>query len=257
VQYSGSNPVPITATSIPVTKSGTWAIDNPVAQGDAATALRVILAGNSDASVVVNSGTITTVTTLTGITNTVSVGIVDSGGDQYSGSNPLPVTLANTGSTQNVNFVGGGNDSVFTYQARTTNPTAVADGADVRPKADKLGRLLSRPIQVRELIATAYATVTTGIETTLATAAAGGFLDCIMLTATNASSAAVQVDIRAVSGGNIVHTMYIPATTGPVGWVPTVPWPQDATGNAWTFKNPGTDQSNTSIYVSALFSTEV
>ena len=39
--------------------------------------------------------------------------------------------------------------------ARTTNPTAVADGADVSASFDKVGRQLVWPFQVRDLIATA------------------------------------------------------------------------------------------------------
>lgn len=112
VAYSGSNPVPTSAT-----QSGTWnigtvttvtgvtnslavvALDRdgnplttgPVDNGDSATALRVVVAGNSAASVVVNSGTITTVTAVTSITNSVASAIVDSSGVQYSTSNPVPI----------------------------------------------------------------------------------------------------------------------------------------------------------------------
>lgn len=321
VAYSGSNPLPTTAS-----------ISLPFGPGDGATATRFIQAGDTVSSVVVNSGTITTVTTLTGITNSVAALIVDSGGIgysgsnpfptnntqwggtavptglnetnagvvrvvqmtdssasvsatqvgtwniatltsitnsvssaltdsggvQYSGTNPVPVTLANTGSTLNVNMVGGGNDSAFTFMARTTLPTAVADGADVRPKADKLGRLLTRPIQVRELISTAYATLSTQAETTVLAATAGFFQDLIMVTATNASAAAWKVDFRAVTGGNIIHTMNVPAGTGPIGWAPPTPWPQDATGNNWTATiSSGSDVSNANLFISGLFTKEL
>lgn len=264
-----------------VSSTSITSIVGPIAQGDSASALRVVIAGDVASSVVVNSGTITTVTSVTNsiaaatidssgvqysgsnpfpytlVTNataTMNVALTDSGGVQYSGSNPVPVTLV-TSVTQNTNLVGGGNDSIFTYMARTTNPTAVADGADVRPKADKLGRPVMRPIQVRDLIATAYVSVSTGTETTLLTAGAATFLDLIMITATNNSSAATQLDIRNTSAGNIVHTMYLPASTGPIGFTPPVPWPQDATGNAWTIDLP--DITGTTVYVSALFSKEI
>ena len=141
--------------------------------------------------------------------------------------------------------------------ARQTNPTAASDAASNFATSDDLGRTLVRPIQVRDLILTAYGSSTTGIETTLITASAGTYADCIMLTATNASSAAVQVDIRNTAAGNIVHTFYLPATTGPVGWSPSVPWPQDATGNAWTWDVAGSDVSGTSVYISGLFSREI
>lgn len=225
----------------------------PIGNGDEATALRVVLAGNSASSVIVNSGTITTVTTLTGITNTIAVANIDSSGVQYSGQNPMPVTLANTGSTQNVT-VAGVTDSAFVYQARTTNPTAVSDGADVRPKADKLGRQITRPIHARDLIATAYVTLSTGTEATLLAAAAGQYIDLISIIAANTSTVAQQLDIRATTAGNIVQTLWIPANAT-AGWTPPVPWPQDSTGNTWTVDMA--DYTNSNILISALFSKEI
>lgn len=266
-------------------------VNNPVNQGDAATALRVVVAGNSDLSTVVNSGTLTGITNaietrqvsgtidsvnvltmpavvVTSITNSIAAMVVDSTGVAYSGSNPVPVDLATalssgvdsintlqlSGAIDSV-FMTGAADSFCVYEATTTNPTAKADGADVRPMADKLGRQVFRSIHVRDLITTAYVALSNGTETTLTTAAAGTFRDLVMITATNNSSAATQLDIRATSGGNVVHTMYLPATTGPVGFSPTTPWPQDSTGNAWTIDMP--DQTGTTVYVSALFSTEI
>src|SRR3990167_157135 len=74
--------------------------------------------------------------------------------------------------------------------ARTTNPTAVSDGDNQRISTDDLGRTLTRPIQVRDLIASAYVTITTGIETTLLSATAGAMYDLIYIMAANASGAA-------------------------------------------------------------------
>lgn len=139
--------------------------------------------------------------------------------------------------------------------AMTTLPTAVANGSSQFQKSDKLGREINRPINARDLISTAYTTTTTGVETTLATAGAGQFFDLISVLIANTSTVAVQVDIRAVSGGNIVQTIEVPASASS-GWTPPVPWPQDATGNLWTIKNPGTDVSGTTLAVSALFSIE-
>ncbi len=243
VQYSGSNPLPVTVISDPAlsdvtdtigTQQVSGAVDSvfvvgPINQGDAATALRVVIAGNSDSSTVVNSGT------LTSITNTITT-------NQLSGA------------IDSV-FVTGAADSFFTYEARTTNPTAKSDGADIRPKTDKLGRTITRPVQVRDLIKTAYVSLTNGTETTLLAGTAATFNDLIMITATNNSTAATQLDIRCTTAGNIVHTMYLPASTGPVGWSPQVPWPQDATGNNWTIDM--SDQTGTTVYVSALFSSEI
>lgn len=152
-------------------------------------------------------------------------------------------------------YVTGFVDSAVVFQARTTNPTAKSDGADVRPSADKLGRTITRPIQMRDLTKTAYVALANGTETALITASAGTYNDLVMITATNNSTVATQLDIRATTAGNIIHTMYLPASTGPVGFVPAIPWPQDSTGNSWTVDMP--DQTGTTVYVSALFSQEL
>lgn len=251
VQYSGSNPIPVYLASgtgastavVVLDRDGNPQTQSAIAQGDAASALRVVIAGNTDASVVVNSGTITTVTTVTNITNSIAALNVDSSGVGYSGSNPFPVAL-----------VGGGLDSMFVHIARTTNPTAVSDGADIRPSTDKLGRQLIRPINARELIATAYVTLSTGTEATLLTATAGQYIDLISIIAANTSSVAQQLDIRATTAGNIVQTLYIPANAT-AGWAPTAPWPQDSTGNSWTVDMA--DFTNSNILISALFSKEI
>jgi hypothetical protein len=85
VGYSGSNPLPITGNI--TTSSG------PVGQGDEATAARVVIAGNSAASVSATQVGTWNITTLTGITNSVASAIIDSSGVQYSTSNPFPVVI--------------------------------------------------------------------------------------------------------------------------------------------------------------------
>ena len=245
VGYSGSNPLPVTGSvtvSGSITSTGAYLLN-----GDGTYRDSMPITG-----------------TITGITNTIAVLNIDSGGVGYSGSNPLPVTLISGALTSTIavgsvvaDAIDDGSAPVQSGGiARQTNPTAVSDNDVVKSTHDDLGRQITR-MQVRDLVQTAYATSSTGIETTLLTATAGTFSDCIMLTATNASTSAVQVDIRNTSGGNIVHTFYIPATTGPVGWTPPVPWPMDATGNSWTFDVAGSDVSGTSVYVSGLFTKEV
>lgn len=135
-----------------------------------------------------------------------------------------------------------------------TNPTAVADGDIVRAVRDDIGRTITRPIHVRDLINTAYVSVTNGTETTLLAAVVGSYLDCISLMCSNNSDAAVSVDVRAVTAGSIVHTIRIPANAT-AGWVPSVPWPQDATGNNWTVDGP--DETGRTLTFSALFSREI
>jgi hypothetical protein len=233
----------------------------PIAQGDSATALRVVVAGNSDASVVVNSGTITS------ITNTVPIVQVSGNSDSvnvlaFNGNTPatgLNETNAGvlrvvqmTDSISSVNVVSNSGTTAAVY-TRQANPTAVV--SDYVPfAADDLGRQLIRPIQVRDLIKTAYVSVTNGTETTLLAGVAGAFLDCISIMCSNNSDAAVSVDIRAVTAGNVLHTIRIPANAT-AGWVPQVPWPQDATGNNWTVDGP--DETGRTLTFSALFSQEI
>lgn len=224
-------------------------------------ALRTVQATDSVSSVIVNSGTINTVTTVTGVTNTVNVRL-DSTDGVYTIANPFPVTIASGALTSTIAVGDTLHDTADIGAApikvggvaMTTNPTAVADGDRVNFRGDDLGRQLTR-LQARDLVLTAYVSITSGTETTLLAAVAGSYLDLIMITATNNSTAATQLDVRAVTTGNIIHTMYLPAQTGPVGWTPPVPWPQDATGNNWTIDMP--DQTGTTVYVSALFSKEV
>ncbi len=151
-------------------------------------------------------------------------------------------------------FVTGAHDSMLTYEARTTNPTAKTDGADVRPKTDDLGRTLTRPMQVRDLTRTAYATLTTGTETTLRTATSGTFFDLIYILGTNNSDFAVTVDIRAETGAGIVTSIRIPAN-GTAGVALPVPIPQNTASATWTVDLP--DITGTTVTISALFTEEI
>lgn len=201
-------------------------------------------------------------TTITGITNTVATANVDSSGVQYSGSNPMPTYLVAGSGNSTVTVGDLAADAADTGSApvkiggiaRQANPTAVAAGDRVSATFDDLGRQVMRPMQVRDLILTAYVSVTNGTETTLRAAVAGSKLDLIFLKASNNSDAAVSVDIRAVTAGNIVDTLHIPAN-GTAGYTLPVPWPQDETGNNWTVDGP--DETGRTLTFSALFSQEI
>lgn len=215
-----------------------------------------------------------TVTTVTGVTNSISASLIDSSGVQYSGSNPVPISDAGGSLTidGSVSVSGSISSTVVTGTtvsdvaddgsapvkvggiARTANPTAVSGGDTISASYDKIGRQLIRPHQVRDLISTARATLANGSETTLISGVAGTYLDCIAIMASNNSTVAVTLDVRAVTGGNIVQTIEIPANST-AGWAPPVPWPQDATGNNWTIDMG--DITGTTISVSALFSKEI
>ena len=136
--------------------------------------------------------------------------------------------------------------------ARQANPGAVAAGDRVSATFDDLGRQVITPYQVRDLITTAYVTTSTGIETTLAAAVAGAYLDLVQIIAANTSGAAVDVDFRAVTAGNVVFSLTIPADSTS-GFIPVIPYPQGDTGNNWTVDVAGSDVSNTTVNFTAVF----
>src|SRR3990167_7676002 len=218
VQYSGSNPLPVTGT-----------------------------------------------VAVSGVTASVQATIIDSTGVGYSGSNPIPITgsVSLSGALSSAVAVGPtpadtADDGNAPIQiggiARQNNPTAVAANDVVKATFDDVGRQLIRPVQVRDLIATAYVSLTNGTETTLLAGVAGSYLDLIYVMGANNSDVAVSVDIRAVTAGNIQTTIRIPAN-GTAGVSLPVPIPQDETGNNWTADLP--DITGTTITLSALFSKEI
>lgn len=142
-------------------------------------------------------------------------------------------------------------------RARQTNPTAVFDTERVEAMYDDVGRQLMWPVQVRDLLTTAYASTATLAEVTLATAVAGAFLDLIQITAANKTGAAVTLDLRDVTTGNVVTTLNIAANASEtISFSP--PLPQGNIGNNWTIQNAGSgDISNTVVSVTALFARNV
>jgi hypothetical protein len=120
-------------------------------------------------------------------------------------------------------------------QARTTNPTAVADADRVNAIFDKVGRIITAPCQARQLVTSATITLTNGTETTLlAAGGAGVFHDMTMLTITNTSSTAVRVDIRDDTAGTVILSMYVAASGGGAVIPFTVPLSQTASNKNWT-----------------------
>ena len=181
---------------------------------------------------------------------------------QVSGSSwsvSLSTALSDVTDTIGTQQVSGAIDSTqVKLIARQTNPTAASDAASTFASSDDLGRQLVRPIQARDLIATAYATFATGTEATLLAGTAGAYNDLIYVLAANNSTAALGIDIRPSTAGSIVMHLEIPAN-GVVGVSTPVPIPQqatgDGTGGSWTVDLP--DITGTTVSVSALFSREI
>lgn len=193
---------------------------------------------------------------------TTAANISDSSGVGYSGSNPFPVTIVTDQAASTIAVGDLASDVVDTGSApvkiggiaRTANPTPVAAGDRVSATFDKIGRQVVNITQVRELLATAYVSLSNGTEATFLAGATGVFNDLIYIMGANTSDAAVQIDFRGVTAGNVMFTLQIPAQAT-AGVAPPVAIPQDATGNNWTADMP--DITGTTVYLSGLFSKEV
>lgn len=257
VQYSTANPLPIDDAGGSITVDGTVGVSGVTASIQA-TLIDSSGVGYSGSNPVPITGTVV----VSSITATTASNIVDSSGVGYSGSNPLPITVVSGALTSTISVGAVVSDAVDDGSApiktggiaRTANPTAVAGGDIISASYDDLGRQLVRPVQVRDLLATAYATLTNGTETTLLAGATGVFHDLVYLMGSNVSDVATTVDIRAVTAGNVIMSLRIPAN-GTAGLSLPLPIPQDATGNNWT-ADMG-DITGTTVYVSGLFSKEV
>lgn len=247
---------------------------NPVSQGDAATALRVVVAGNSDVSVTATQ-TGTWTVTVANSNNTTATNIVDSTGVVFSGSNPLPITgnVNVNGSLNSVISEGpllhdavddGSKPLKVGGVAITANPTAVAGGDVVRFVGDKIGRQIVVPYQVRDLIKTAYVSISNGTETTLLAGVAGVFFDLISLSASTTSTFGVStlvppyVDIRCTRGSGVVASLPIgglsATNTGAARLntlVMSAPIPQDEADSSWTVDM--NDITGTTVNIQALF----
>lgn len=184
--------------------------------------------------------------TSTGLLKTV---LVDSDGNIQTETTSAGDVAADSPDSGNPVKIGG--------VARQTNPTAVSDGDRVSASFDDLGRQVNTPIQVRDLIATAYATVSNVTETSLLAAGASGvFHDLIFVKFSNQSSAAINVALRSSTAGTIVDTFSIPANST-VGYAPPRPMKANESASSWTIQNTASDDSTTTITASGLFSKEI
>jgi len=145
--------------------------------------------------------------------------------------------------------------------ARSSNPTASSAGAPVQPFYDDVGRQITVPYQMRDLVATARVTLTGGsggnTETALRVSSSGEFSDLYQLTAVNTSTAAltagsVQLDIREQTGGGITYSVMIPNDDSkPLLFNP--PLPQSVATDTWTVQTPSDISAGTNIVISATF----
>lgn len=117
---------------------------------------------------------------------------------------------------------------------------------------DDVGRQVQRPYQVRDLIATAYVSLTTGTKTVLRAGISGAFLDLCQVSCYNNSDAATTVTIADES--TTIRTIPVPANNVThVNY--QIPLKQSATGVAWYVDLP--DITGTTVEVVAEFIQEV
>lgn len=133
-------------------------------------------------------------------------------------------------------------------QARTTNPTAVDDGDRVNLISDDVGRQVMAPYQVRDLVNTAYVSLTGGTKTSLIAGVTSVFLDLIQISMSNNSGAATTLTLTDES--TTIQSFVLPANDTRQFDFP-VPIRQSATGVAWYVDLP--DISGTTVTVQAQF----
>ena len=132
--------------------------------------------------------------------------------------------------------------------ARTTNPTAVGDADRVNAIGDDLGRVVNWPYQVRDLINTAYASVTTGTAGLLITGVADVFLDLTQISFSNSSGAAATVTLS--NDSTLVQTFVVAASTT-TNYTFPAPIRCSATGGGWNYDM--TDITGTTVTIQAQF----
>jgi len=148
----------------------------------------------------------------------------DGSATDVSSDAPLNVTLANTGANSTAIVVesttagdvasdaaDSGNPVKVGGQARTTNPTAVADADRVNAVFDKIGKQVVVG-SIRDLKVAQITTITSSTsETTVLTAVASTFLDVYGVIVVNSSATATNVSFKDATAGTTRFNIYVPA----------------------------------------------
>jgi len=247
VIYNGANPFPITGTVVvsSITASVAAVLVDPTG------------VSYSGANPVPMTGTVV----VSSVTASVAAVIVDPTGASYNGDNPLSTKIVSGIITSSV--VTGpvvkdaADDGSAPVQigglSRSAVQQKVADNDVNKLALDLAGRAITRPVQCRELIATAYATLTNGTEASLLAGVSGVYQDLIYIMGANNSDVAATVDVRSNTLASVVLTLRIPAN-GTAGVALPVPIPQAQPQDTWTVDME--DITGTTVYISALFAKE-
>lgn len=114
---------------------------------------------------------------------------------------------------------------------RQSNPTPVLDGQRVESTYDDVGRAIVVPYQVRDLVQTAYASVSSGTPVTLISGDSGFFHDLMEISfASNSTVAVTSVTLK--DDGTTVRIVDIPPDDTVQLTFP-VPLNQGAKGGNW------------------------
>lgn len=115
-----------------------------------------------------------------------------------------------------------GNPVLVGLEARTSNPTAVANGDAVRAMADDMGRQVIMPFAPRDLVVDGHVSLSVSTtQTVLGVGGAGVFQDLTMLTISNPSATAATVTVfdntvqkfkweLAADGGGVALSFAVP-----------------------------------------------
>jgi len=250
VQVAAGAPIPVTGTFWQATQpvSGTVTVQQATAANLNATVSGTVTANQGGTWTVQPGNTAnTTAWLVTGTGGTFPVT-----GTFWQATQPVSIaaTVAVAGDTANA-ASDAGNPVKIGGLAKTTNPTAVADGQRVNGLFDKVGKMVVAGA-LRQLKGVQTTTITATTETTIVTAgAAGVFNDLYGLVLANTSATAVNVAIKDATAGTTRVTIQVPAGDTRGFTVPVDSAVVQATAaNNWTAT---LSAAVTSILVTALY----
>ena len=250
VQVAAGAPIPVTGTFWQATQpvSGTVTVQQATAANLNATVSGTVTANQGGTWTVQPGNTAnTTAWLVTGTGGTFPVT-----GTFWQATQPVSIaaTVAVAGDTANA-ASDAGNPVKIGGLAKTTNPTAVADGQRVNGLFDKVGKMVVAGA-LRQLKGVQTTTITATTETTIVTAgAAGVFQDLYGLILANTSATAVNVAIKDATAGTTRVTIQVPAGDTRGFTVPVDSAVVQATAaNNWTAT---LSAAVTSILVTALY----
>lgn len=144
-----------------------------------------------------------------------------------------------------------GNPVLQGGEARTTNPTAVADGDVVRQMHDDLGRSVTAPHAPRDLTVHQRTVITgTGETTILATGGSGVFRDLVHVVVSNSDGNNLAiVTFRDSTGGTIRLEVAAAKLGGGATITFPVPLKQATANNVWTAQ---LNVATTSIHITVV-----